>query len=164
MALKKRHGVVFAVLFFLWLLAGEGSAEWAKVRYVVDGDTIILESDQHVRLLGVDTPEIKSEYNPREEYYARQAKQFVEQVIAGKMVFLESEDAQAPFDKYGRRLAYVYLEDQTLLNRELVQQGYGEAIRFFPYKFKGEFLILEKQAQNEKLGMWGESERNGKKW
>lgn len=156
MALKQKHRVAFVVLLFLWLIAGEGWAEWANVRQVIDGDTIILENNQHVRLIGVDTPEIKSEYNPHEEYYARQAKQFVAQVIEGRMVFLEGDDAQAPFDKYGRRLAYVYLEDQTLLNRELIRQGYAEAIRFFPYKLKEEFFTLEKQAKNERLGMWRE--------
>lgn len=156
MALKQGHKVAFVVGLFLWLFAGDVRAEWANVRQVIDGDTIILENNQHVRLIGVDTPEIKSEYNPREEYYARQAKRFVTQVIEGRKVFLEGDDAQAPLDKYGRRLAYVYLEDQTLLNRELIRQGYAEAIYFFPYKFKEEFLTLEKQAKKERLGMWRE--------
>lgn len=115
MALKQRHKVAFVVGLFLWLIAGEGWAEWANVR---------------------------------------QAKQLVTQEIEGRKVFLENDDAQAPFDKYGRRLAYVYLEDRTLLNRELVRQGYAEAIYFFPYKFKEEFLTLEKQAKKERLGMW----------
>jgi len=159
MVLKQGYRVVFVVLCFLLLITGNVWAEWAKVRHVVDGDTVILEDNQHVRLIGVDTPEIKSEYNPHEEYYARQAKQFVEQVTEGRMVFLEGDDSQAPFDKYERRLAYVYLEDQTLLNRELVRQGYAEAIHFFPYKLKEEFLALEKQARKEKLGMWGKDKK-----
>lgn len=154
MDLRQVYRPLFAILFFLWFVAGNGWAEWVKVRHVLDGDTIILENNQHVRLIGVDTPEIKSKYNPRTEYYALQGKRFVEQMVEGRMVFLEADDAQAPFDKYGRRLAYVYLENQTLLNRELIRQGYAEAIRSFPYKYKKEFLALEKAAKDENLGMW----------
>ena len=148
--------ITCAILLLSGYICGNAGAEWTKVRQVIDGDTIILENNQHVRLIGVDTPEIKSKYNPRTEYYAIQAKQFVEQRAEGRMVFLEGDDAQAPFDKYGRRLAYVYLEDQTLLNRALVQQGYGEAIRVFPYKFKEEFWDLERQSKAEGWGMWGD--------
>lgn len=153
------HKIVWAILLLSGFSAGNAAAEWAKVRQVLDGDTVILETNQHVRLIGVDTPEIKSKYNPRTEYFALQAKQFVEQRIEGRMVFLEGDDAQTPFDKYGRRLAYIYLEDQTLLNRALVQQGYAEAIRVFPYKFKEEFLELEKQAKKEGTGLWGKRKK-----
>lgn len=151
--------ITCVILLLSGFSADNAGAEWAKVRQVIDGDTVILDNNQHVRFIGVDTPEIKSKYNPRTEYYALQAKQFVEQRIEGRMVFLEGDDAQALFDKYGRRLAYVYLEDQTLLNRALVEQGYGEAIRVFPYKFKKEFLDLEKQAKMEGAGMWGKGKK-----
>lgn len=153
------HKIVWVILLLSGFNAGIADAEWAKVRQVIDGDTVILETNQHVRLIGVDTPEIKSQYNSRTEYFALQAKQFVEQMTEGRKVFLEDDDAQAPFDKYGRRLAYIYLEDQTLLNRALVEQGYAEAIRAFPYKFKEEFLELEKQAKREGSGMWGKGKK-----
>lgn len=96
------HKIVWVILFLSGFSTGNAAAEWAKVRQVIDGDTIILETNQHVRLIGVDTPEIKSKYNPRTEYFALQAKQFVEQRAEGRMVFLEGDDAQAPFDKYER--------------------------------------------------------------
>lgn len=150
---------LWVILLLSGLNTGNAAAEWAKVRQVIDGDTVILETNQHVRLIGVDTPEIKSKYNSRTEYFAFQAKQFVEQRIEDRMVFLEGDDAKAPFDKYGRRLAYVYLEDQTLLNRALVEQGYAEAIRVFPYKLKEEFMELEKQAKREGSGMWSAAKK-----
>jgi len=34
-------------------------------------------------------------------------------------------------DRYGRTLAYVYLEDGTFLNAEIIKQGYGFAYRYF---------------------------------
>lgn len=141
--------LVFASIILLF--PGITSAE--RVRYVIDGDTVILDNNQHVRLIGVDTPEVKSERRRRSDYYAEEAKDFTRRMAEGKDVRLEGENEE--FDKYGRRLAYIYLPDGTFLNREIVRLGYGEAIRYFPYKYKKEFLELESEARAAKLGVWG---------
>ncbi len=153
-ALRYMYRLLLLIVFFCLSFSVIVSAEWAKVKYVVDGDTIILESNQRVRLLGVDTPEIKSKYNSKAEYYGQEAKQFMRQLVQGKKVWLEGEKAQAEYDKYGRRLAYIFSEDKTFINRELVRLGYAQAIRYFPYEYKQEFILLEKGARKSILGMW----------
>ncbi|GAI77749.1 unnamed protein product, partial [marine sediment metagenome] len=50
-------------------------------------------------------------------------------------------------DKYGRTLAYVYLEDGTFLNAEVVKQGYGLAYRYFFFKYFDEFKQYETEAR-----------------
>src|SRR5437763_794850 len=42
---------------------------------VVDGDTLLLQSGERVRLIGVDTPEIKHPKKPV-EYFSREASAF----------------------------------------------------------------------------------------
>lgn len=151
--MKRRY---FLRLFFIFasiILLTSSIASAERVRYVIDGDTVILDDNQHVRLIGVDTPEIKSERRRRSDYYAEEAKDFTRRMVEGKEVRLENGDEE--FDKYGRRLAYIYLPDGTFLNREIVRLGYGEAIRYFPYKYKKEFLGLENEARAAKLGVWG---------
>lgn len=141
------------ILLLIFILGwGASLAHAERVKYVIDGDTCILMNEQRVRLLGVDTPEIKNvEYQRLGEFFGEQAKSYLKQLIEGKEVRLV--DGPEPFDKYGRRLAYIYLDD-LLVNRELVRLGYAEAIRRFPYDKKDEFLALEAIARHEKLGMW----------
>lgn len=152
--MRRQFKLLFLLFFFWSSLFTVASAEWAKVKYVIDGDTIILENNQRVRLVGIDAPETKSEYNPEAEYYGKEAKQFLRQLIQKKTVWLEGEETQPEYDKYGRRLAYIFSEDKTFINRELVRLGYAETIQYFPYKYKEEFISLEKEAKGKFLGMW----------
>ena len=56
-------------------------------------------------------------------------------MVEGKKVRLEYD--QTRVDKYGRTLAYVYLEDGTFLNAEIIKQGYGFIRTHFPFKYYG---------------------------
>ncbi len=58
-------------------------------------------------------------------------------------------------DKYGRTLPYVYLEDGTFLNGEIIRQGYGFAYTRLPFKYLEEFRKLEREAREAGRGLWG---------
>ncbi len=137
--------------------------EWAYVKYVIDGDTFILSNNEHIRLIGINAPEIKSKYHSKTEFFAKEAKYYLKSKIEHKRVWLKGYDNQKEFDKYGRRLAYVYLKDGTFINEELIRLGYAEAIRHFPYKYKELFLMLEGNAKKRHLGMWGATVTKGGK-
>jgi hypothetical protein len=53
-----------------------------------------------------------------------------------------------------RLLAYVYLIDETFLNAEIIKQGYGFAYTRYPLKFIEEFRLYEREAREEKRGLW----------
>ena len=58
-------------------------------------------------------------------------------------------------DKYGRSLAYVYLEDGTFVNQNLVENGYARVYTFPPnVKYVEVFKKVEKLARSKKLGLW----------
>lgn len=147
--------LVLLAIIPLCLSACQQGPSWeGKVSYVVDGDTVQVGRDR-IRLLGVDTPEKKSvKYNRPEQCFAREAREFLISQINGKIVRLEEDPQADTHDKYRRRLAYIFAEDR-LINLELVQKGYGFAIRFFPYSRKKEFIQAEDRAKKEKLGLWG---------
>ena len=98
-----------------------------KVTKVVDGDTFYAEVDLgfHVttrvcfRLANIDTPEIYSPSNELELIHGREAKSFVEDMILDKEVIIRTYKT----GKYGRWLAFVYLEGATTLSEELVKAG-----------------------------------------
>ncbi|MCZ6514559.1 MAG: thermonuclease family protein [Acidobacteria bacterium] len=123
----------------------------ARCVRVIDGDTILLERGERVRLIGVDTPEIAHPQGP-EEKFGKEASAFTERLAEGKPVRLEFGRERE--DAYGRTLAYVYLEDGTLLNAELIRQGLGTAYTRYPFRFEEEFIRLEQEARQNGRGMW----------
>jgi hypothetical protein len=59
-------------------------------------------------------------------------------------------------DKYGRLLAYLYLEPGGLfVNREIVAKGFGHAYTQYPFQFMDDFRAAERLAREKKLGLWG---------
>ena len=118
---------------------------------VIDGDTIELVGGERVRLIGVDTPESVDPRRPV-EYFGKEAAAFTHRLAEGKTVRLEFD--RETVDTYGRTLAYVYLPDRTLLNGEIIRQGYGHAYTRFPFRFEREFVALEREARGAGRGLW----------
>jgi len=57
----------FVVVLLLLLVAELSVAQaqdWVRVKRVVDGDTLVLQTGERVRLIGVDTPETKRPNTP----------------------------------------------------------------------------------------------------
>lgn len=119
--------------------------EEALVTQVVDGDTIVIEGGNRIRLLGINAPE------KGEELY-KQAKDFLESKILLKEVKLEKDVDEK--DKYGRYLRYVWLND-TLVNAEVVREGLAIAY-FFDPNTKYQYLIAksEQEAIENHIGIW----------
>jgi micrococcal nuclease len=135
------------------------SDEREYVQRVVDGDTLVLGSGERVRLIGVDTPELERPNSPV-EYFAKEAAAFTKRLAEGKLVKLEYDPANAHIehkDRYGRTLAYVFLEDGTLINAEIISQGYGHAFTRYPFSRMEEFRRLEREARQKRRGLWGEA-------
>lgn len=132
------------------------------VARVIDGDTIELEDGRKVRLIGVDTPET---VHPQKEveYYGKEASDFTRSMLEGKKVYLEY-DVQLT-DKYGRTLAYVWLEDGTLFNELLLLEGFAQVATFPPnIKYVERFLGAQKHARENCKGLWaGGTKQSGKK-
>lgn len=141
----------------------------AVVDHVIDGDTIVVVlngNKEHVRLIGIDTPE--SRMNKRVEkqrnlgdaetviQLGQKAKEFTKSLVKpGDKVYLEF-DVQ-PKDRYGRLLAYVYLQDGRMLNKEIICNGYAMVLTIPPnVKYEEEFKKCYKEAREKGLGLWKE--------
>lgn len=86
-----------------------------KVVRIIDGDTIVVGNNTHIRFLGINTPE-------KGEFYHDEAMNFLSGLISNKTVNLEfGKDRQ---DLYGRTLAYVFLDDKNI-NLEQVRNGFA---------------------------------------
>ena len=72
------------------------------------------------------------------------------------MVYLIPDSLSSNQGKYGRILRYVFLQDGLLINAELIKEGFGFNYIYEPFQFMKQFDYLEKQAKENRLGLWGE--------
>lgn len=125
---------------------------------VVDGDTYKIKyngEEKKVRLIGVDTPESVHPDSSKNSEYGKTASSYVKELIENKYVSLEFDVSQT--DKYGRLLAYIYLEDGEMLNSKLIKEGYAQVTTYAPnVKYVDTFTALQKEARNNKVGFWKE--------
>ena len=117
----------------------------AKIIHITDGDTIAVLNNTNdqikIRLNGIDCPE-------KAQAYGNKAKQFTQDLVAGKMVTIKAYGQ----DKYGRTIGEVVLADGRTLSQELIKAGY--AWWFFKYSDDEQLGILEVQAKIAKVGLW----------
>lgn len=134
----------------------------AEVRYypvtrVVDGDTFWVDNGSEkgikIRLIGVDAPESRNVFKKKKGYYGTESKNYLKGLLQNKRVQLV-KDVDS-LDRYGRTLSYVYLEDGTFLNAELVKNGYTQIMTIPPnVKFAELFLELQQEAREQERGLW----------
>ena len=138
-------------ILILLLTALLSAQDLVKVKRVIDGDTILLTNGERVRLIGVDTPETKHPQKPVERF-GKEAYLFTKKMVEGKEVRLKYDWPRK--DKHDRLLAYVYLLNGTFLNAEIIKQGYGFAYTKYPFKYIEEFRQYEREAKENKRGLW----------
>jgi micrococcal nuclease len=137
---------------------GVTSGEFEYVQRVIDGGTLVLGTGERVRLIGVNTPET---VHPQKavEAFGKEASAFTKRMVEGKLVRLEfdllSSRRNDGKDRYSRTLAYVFLQDGTHLNAEIIRQGYGFAVSSSPpLQYQNEFRRLEQEAREQRRGLW----------
>lgn len=132
-----------------------------EVTFVYDGDSILLESGERVRYLGIDTPEVDNE-DGKMEFMAHEAREFNKKMLKGVHIRLEHDRKKR--DRYGRLLAYVFLKNGTMLNELLVRKGLAH-VMFKDKNDKYRDLLLRSQrlAMEKKLGIWGRTKKETEK-
>lgn len=121
----------------------------AKVKRVIDGDTIELDKAQIVRLVGVNAPDNGQPFDDV-------ATDYVKKLIEGKKVKLEYDEYKS--DRFGRILAYIVIDDKNL-SIELVRKGLAKVTIYEKRKaliYQQQLLDAEKEANTKKLGIWSQ--------
>lgn len=133
----------------------------AKVEKVVDGDTVyaifnngVLNDGQKykIRLIGIDTPESKHINKTKNTKEGIIAYEYTKKMLEGQNVIVEFDIAQT--DKYGRFLAYIWL-DNELYNKHLLDIGYAKIMTIQPNsKYVEEFKTAQEKARKNEVGFW----------
>ncbi|MCX7823648.1 MAG: thermonuclease family protein [Syntrophobacterales bacterium] len=152
--LKIVVGFLISVLTIVEVSLSLDIPEVGRVTKVFDGDTVELESGIKVRYLGIDTPEIAHDNAPA-DCFGNEAKVKNASLVLGRKVKLRYDENEK-FDRYGRLLAYVFLEDGTFINELLLKEGYAFVLRDASgFSLVKSFLEAQRDAIKNKRGLWG---------
>ncbi|MEK7716396.1 MAG: thermonuclease family protein [Pseudomonadota bacterium] len=152
---RKRY-IPVPLLFWTLLTAATvlAATEIAEVRHVLDGDTVILRNNQHLRLIGINAPELGKDGAP-DQPLATRARDRLAQLVRGQRVTLGFERERR--DHYNRLLAHVYLPDGRDVEEILLHEGLAWAVAVPPNVGKLPALIsAENEARGTGRGIWGE--------
>ncbi|WP_152394971.1 thermonuclease family protein [Paenibacillus guangzhouensis] len=149
------------LLIFIIVLTGCSTASTnagdtnAKVVKVVDGDTLDVEFNgktERIRLLLVDTPETVHPSKPVEPF-GPEASKFAKETLSNQRVKVEFDVSER--DKYGRLLAYVWI-DGKMFNELLLEKGLARVAYVYPpnVKYVDQFRAIQSKAQKAELGIW----------
>lgn len=122
-----------------------------------DGDTIVVDmggAQERIRMIGVDTPETHHPELPV-QCFGEAAAKYTKDLLEGGAVRLEADTQSTNRDRYQRLLRYVYTENGVLVNKRLIEDGYGFAYLGFPFDKSEEFRLAEQEARKGSKGLWG---------
>ncbi len=153
--------------------------DFYKVLRVVDGDTIEIEyqndiknidgqiesniEKKKVRLIGINSPESVDPRRPV-QCFGKEASAYLKSLIEGEIVQLQYDDTQDKVDKYGRILAYIYMEDGQMVNKKMIAEGYAYEYTYDkPYKYRDSFKAAQVLAEKGSRGLWSSSTCDGQK-
>lgn len=133
---------------------GDGPMATGTIVSITDGDTVrmLVEGRElRVRLIGLDTPELRDPL----ECFGPEATAALEALapVGSEVGYAYDRDPQ---DRYERELLYLFAGDGTLINLELVEQGFAEALLVEPNdRYWPELQAAERAARDAALGLWG---------
>jgi len=153
----------FIALTFVWLLyfppqQACSADTWHQVKWVIDGDTVVLNDGRKVRYLGINAPELAHDGHLVEPF-AEEAKRFNASLVDHKEIRLEFDKERT--DQYGKTLAYIFVRNGALVNAELLSNGYAYLL-YNPQNQKYNSLLLKSQraAMSAKKGVWKDWREN----
>ena len=130
------------------------SDETVEIDNVIDGDTVILKDGRHVRLIGIDTPEIGRGGRISDEG-AHRARSYLVSLLQGNKNILLKFDSQR-LDRYKRTLAHLFLPNGQNIQAVLLAKGLATPLTIPPnLNFLNCYLNHSNQAIASQQGLWG---------
>lgn len=142
------------VLIIEQLKAGKGELQNSRVVKIIDGDTLLLENNREVRLVGLQAPKIALGREGFKEWpLGYDAKDALADISLNKSVYLYFGGRE--MDRYGRILAHLFLEDGTWVQGEMLRRGMARVYSFADNRsVVAEMLNAERYAFIANRGIW----------
>ena len=130
--------------------------EIGRVVRIIDGDSLVLDTGQSIRLVSIEAPVLRVR-NGDPEVYAEESARELEDLVMGRRVRLYYPGLTR--DRYDRALAHIVTEDDAgrtvWVNKALVESG-AVRVRLYPdTDARGrELLVAEEVARDANIGIW----------
>lgn len=156
----KKALILFLMLVCSTLTITANTRTEVELSKCTDGDTahfLINGVDTTVRFLAIDTPE----YTKEKEPYGKEASEFTCKALTDADVITLEYDAHSDSsDKYGRDLAWVFV-DGELLQKQLINAGLAEVQYVYgDYAYTDELYAAQEIAKQNKLNIWSDQEQS----
>lgn len=148
----------------VWVLAAQAAPEPCapqrvdareRVRWVLDGDTLETGSDERVRLIGINAPEMGRDAEPAQPL-ARESRRTLQDLIDGSGGRVSLQYGRETRDRYGRRLAHIFASDGSSINAALLAAGMGTWLVVPPNLGLSDcYRRAETEARTQGRGVWG---------
>ncbi|MBE30149.1 MAG: hypothetical protein CL401_02740 [Acidiferrobacteraceae bacterium] len=151
---RRPIGVFLSCLLFFCSaqVIAETERRLGEVANFVDGDTLILESGEAIRLVGINTPEMARDGRPAEPL-ALEARDTLVALLADGQVLIEV--AEQPLDRHGRTLAHLFRPDGIHVQEVLLRKGLASAVAIAPNdRYLDLFFEAESAAHHAGRGLW----------
>ena len=151
--------VLFIILVFVIKVDAKIVKEKNKVELLkcVDGDTAQFKINGEktiVRFIGIDTPESVKSGTEVQPYGIESSEFTCNKLTNAKKIRLEYDSNCDKQDKYGRTLAYVFVDDK-LLEEEILVEGLAEVKYIYgDYFYTNRLKDAENAAKSQNKGIW----------
>lgn len=128
--------------------------ENAIVKWVYDGDSLLLTDERKIRVIGIDTPEVKH-HKQKEQAYGAKAREALRELLKKNQYQISLRFGRERFDRYSRVLAHVYTPDGINISNWLLEKGYARTLSIPPNIVLADcYKRSEKIAQEKSLRIW----------
>jgi micrococcal nuclease len=152
--------LIAAVLPLHRVRAESGDTAGGVVERVIDGDTIMLQGGDEVRLAGILAPkpwQLRPDAGRTAAALPVRATQELGEIVRGRRVTLEFEERRS--DRNGRALAQVQTDDGLWVQGEMLTRGLARVYTLPDSRARApEMLALETQARRARRGLWAAAE------
>ena len=160
--MKKRLIILLLLLLLPTYVYARNDSIKVTLNKCIDGDTASFnykEEIYKVRFLAVNTTELK-----KKEKFSKEALDYTcNRLKNAKVIKLKFDKGSDEKDKYGRYLAWIFVDDK-LLQEELIEQGLAK-VEYIYGKYEYTDMLKEKEeiAKKDKLGVWSIKQKETKK-
>ncbi|HIO91880.1 MAG TPA: thermonuclease family protein [Leucothrix mucor] len=147
--------ILFLLITTTALLSScQAKSPYQKVKWIYDGDTLLLQDGRKIRIIGINAPEV-AHHKKKGEPYGREATERLREKLKHSNNLIRLEMGEELLDRYKRHLAHVFLADGTNISQWMLENGLATTMIFPPnIHYLDDYQHAEQLAQQDKLNIW----------